>query len=269
MQDTLEKTAQVNGVRISYMESGSGEKTVLFLHGFPFNKGMWKAQFAELQKDFRMIAMDLRGYGHSEKGNEKLSIDLFASDLLGFIESLGTKQAIVCGLSMGGYILMNAVARMPDKFRGIILADTQCIADSEEGKEKRYKTIEKINNEGLDKFAEGFVQNVLCKESLETKKDVVNQITSMINSANAQTVKDTLIALAERHETCNAIKSLQMPALIICGKEDTVTPLSQSELMHNALKGSVIREIDRAGHMSNMEQPDTFNKVLKEFVQGL
>ncbi len=269
MEQLQTKTITVNGIRLSYTDSGVNAQPVVFIHGFPFNKSSWLPQIGGLGKTYRSLAIDLRGYGDSEAGTDNFSIDLFASDLLQFVEALKLDSPVLCGLSMGGYIAMNAVNRSPEKFKALVLADTQCIADSEEGKEKRFKTIEKIESEGLQTFADGFVQNVFNKNSLEAKKQAVDDVRKMITGTKKETVTKTLKALAERKETCTGIKKLKLPALIICGKDDNVTPLSQSELLNNSIVGSKLQIIENAGHLSNLEQPEEFNKVLTDFLGTL
>ena len=111
------------------------------------------------------ISYDIRGFGKSTAGAEKFSIGLFADDLIGLMDALQIDKAVVCGLSMGGYILLNAVNRYPERFEAIILSDTQCIADSPEAKVKRYKTIQQIEAGGLNDFAEAFVKNIFCQDS--------------------------------------------------------------------------------------------------------
>ena len=201
--ETMHKQNSVtlHGINISYEEAGKGEIPVIFIHGFPFDKSTWQPQIESLKKNYRVIAYDIRGFGGSDLGEETISIDLFASDLIQFMDALNIKKAIVCGLSMGGYIVMNAVSRFPERFEAIILSDTQCIADSEENKEKRYKTIDQINKEGLEKFAGSFVQNVFCKETLENKKELVDEVKHLILKTSPETITGTLKALAERRET--------------------------------------------------------------------
>jgi 3-oxoadipate enol-lactonase len=268
--ETMHKqnTVKLHGINISYEEAGKGEIPVIFIHGFPFDKSTWQPQIESLKKNYRVIAYDIRGFGGSDLGEETISIDLFASDLIQFLDALNIRKAIVCGLSMGGYIVMNAVSRFPERFEAIILSDTQCIADSEENKEKRFKTIDQINKEGLENFAEGFVQNVFCKETLENKKELVNEVKHLILKTSPKTITGTLKALAERRETCTALKHVNIPALILCGKEDNVTPLSQSELLNNTLSNSTMQSIDKAGHLSNLEQPETFNDHIHSFLPG-
>ena len=170
---------------------------------------------------------------------------------------------------MGGYILLSALNRNPEKFEAIILCDTQCIADSPEAKAKRYETIGLIEAGVLKEYAEGFVKNVFCKKTLEAQNEVVEKIKNTILSTSPLTITRTLRALAQRSETCSTLDKIAVPALIICGKEDTVTPPAQSELMLKSISNSDFKIIDNAGHLSNLEQPDEFNKHLLNFIAGL
>jgi pimeloyl-ACP methyl ester carboxylesterase len=263
-----EHRIHVNGITISYDDKGKG-MPIIFIHGFPFNKSAWQPQLEYLQKFYRVIAYDIRGFGNSTLGDEVTSIDLFATDLVQFMDALKIQKAIVCGLSMGGYILMNAVSRFPDRFEAIILSDTQCGADSAEAREKRYKTIEQIEARGIDEFAANYVQNIFTKKTLENRKEIVEEVKNMILSTSPRTISATLKALAERRESCNLLKRVSVPAMILCGKDDTVTPLSQSELLFNTLQGSRMHTIQNAGHMANLEEPEIFNDHIHTFLPGI
>ena len=256
----------VNGTTLCYDDVGKGSIPILFIHGFPFDKSSWQPQLEFLSKTHRVLAYDIRGFGKSTEGTEKASIRLYADDLVKLMDALQIQKAVVCGLSMGGYILLNAVSRYPERFEAIILSDTQCIADSAEGKEKRYKTITQIEEGGLTDFTEGFMKNIFCKESLETKKVAVEKIKSIVLSTSPATVTGALRALAERDETCSMLDQVSVATLILCGKEDVVTPPAQSERMHAEIKNSTLRILEKAGHLSNMEQPDEFNRSIIHFL---
>ncbi len=260
-------TTTVNNFKTSYDEVGEGRIPVIFLHGFPFDKTMWHLQLDALQATYHLISLDIRGFGKSKDDTTPLSIDLFTDDLIAFMDQLSIEKAVLCGLSMGGYIALNAVNRFPDRFEALVLCDTQCIADTPEAKEKRYETIEDIKANGLTGFTDAFVKKVFCKESLKTKKKLVSQLKSVIASNQPQAVIQGLTAIAERAETCSILSKITIPTLIICGSDDAVTPLSKSEYMQLQIKGSVLQVIEHAGHVSNLEQPEAFNKHLNEFLK--
>ncbi|HLG38068.1 MAG TPA: alpha/beta hydrolase [Chitinophagaceae bacterium] len=262
-------TIPVNNFHLSYDDVGEGSIPIIFLHGYPFDKSMWQGQLDFLKSHYRLIACDIRGFGKSRDEESALSIDLFADDLIAFMDQLSIDKAIICGLSMGGYIALNAMKRFPDRFKALILCDTQCIADPAEVKEKRHKTIDEIAVNGAASFNEGFIKSVFQKDSITNKKELVEQLRSVVFSNSKHIIRQGLVALAKRSEICSALNQITIPTLIICGREDEVTPLAQSEMMNAAIKGSILRVIDHAGHVSNLEQPGEFNNHLFNFLSTL
>ncbi len=258
-----------NDVTINYEDEGKGNIPLIFIHGFPFDKAMWQPQIDFFKKENRVIAYDIRGFGKSTFGTTQHSIDLYADDLILMMDALGIEKAIVCGLSMGGYILLNAVTRHPEKFAGIILADTQCFADTQAGKEKRFKTMEQIEAGGLFDFANGFVQNVFRKETLMDNKQLVEKIKATILSTSPTTIVAALNALAVREETCSLLNKILIPTLIICGREDMLTPIDKSAFLKENIINSSLQIIHNAAHLSNLEQPDSFNQHLKDFISAI
>lgn len=261
-----ELSVHVNNITISYNDVGIGKIPVIFLHGFPFDKSTWNGQLDFLKSSNRVLSYDIRGFGRSTDEDTPLSMDLFGADLLSFMDQLKIDKAIVCGLSMGGYIALNAVKRFPDRFVGLILCDTQCIADTAEGKVNRYKTIDQINLNGTEEYVEKFISNVFHPYTLQNEKGIVENLRSVLLSNSKEIITHGLAALAERSETCSTLGDIQIPTLIICGEEDKVTPLAQSQFMHDHIEGSILRIIEKAGHVSNLEKPNDFNRHLLDFL---
>ncbi len=262
-------TIPLSGFLLSYDDVGEGSTPIICLHGYPFDKTMWQGQLDFLKSSNRIIACDLRGFGKSTDEETHLSIDLFSEDLIAFMDKLNIDKAIVCGLSMGGYIALNALKRFPNRFVALILCDTQCIADTVEVKEKRYKTIDAIRLNGVADFNEGFVKSVFHKDSLRDKNDLVEKLREVVLANSQLIITKGLTALAERSETCSILNAITIPTLIICGRADELTPLVQSEFMHLSIKGSKLRVIENAGHVSNLEQPVEFNKQMLNFLTAL
>lgn len=262
-------TISVNNFNLSYDDVGEGDVPIIFLHGYPFDKTMWKLQLDFLKSSHRLISCDIRGFGKSTDEKSSLSIDMFGEDLIAFMDKLNIDKAIICGLSMGGFIALNALDKFPNRFEALILCDTQCIADTAEVKEKRYKIIDEIEIDGAKNFNNGFIKSVFHKDSITNKKELVEQLSSVVFSNSKHIIMQGLVALAERSETCSTLKNIVIPTLIICGREDEVTPLAQSEFMNETIKGSTLKVIDNAGHVSNLEHPDEFNKYLLDFLTTL
>lgn len=260
---------RLNDFHLSYDDVGEGSTPIICLHGFPFDKTMWQGQLDFLKSSNRIIACDIRGFGKSTDEESHLSIDLFSEDLIAFMDKLNIDKAIVCGLSMGGFIALNALKRFKNRFTALILCDTQCIGDTVEVKEKRYKIIDDINVNGVTNFNDGFIKSVFHKDSLNDKKDLVEKLRGVVFTNSQHIITMGLTALAERSETCSTLNDITIPTLIICGREDEVTPLVQSEFMNSTIKGSMLRVIENAGHVSNLEQPIEFNKQLLNFLTDL
>jgi 3-oxoadipate enol-lactonase len=258
-----------NGISICYDDLGAGAIPILFIHGFPFDKSSWQPQMDAMKGKNRVIAYDIRGFGQSGADESEASMDVFADDLILFMDALQIKSVIACGLSMGGYILLNAMQRFPDRFKGIVLADTQCISDSPETMEKRFKTCKKIIEEGVIEFAEKLVSTLFCKATQLSNRKVVEEIKNTILATSPITITNTLKALANRKDMCASLNKIRVPAFIICGWEDVVTPLLQADVLFDNIPGAKRFTISNAGHLANLEQPEKFNAQLTNFLMGI
>ena len=120
-------------------------------------------------------------------GHQVQRFDLeFANDLLDFMDTLKIKTALLCGLSMGGYIALNAFEKFPDRFEALILSDTQCIADSPEAKEKRTKAIESIKENGVANYAGSSIINLFAPGSLTANAEAIIVVREMILNTSKQ-----------------------------------------------------------------------------------
>ncbi len=260
---------KVNDLDVCYNDDGpANSPVVFFIHGFPFNKSIWDFQLESLQENYRVIAYDIRGFGKSEPGTDNFSIDLFADDLIHFMDELEIDNAVICGLSMGGYIDINAIERYPGRFTGLILSDTQSISDTNEAKEKRMKAIVNIRMHGTEEYAEESVKSLFAYLSFTTKREEIAVVKDMIQKTPVDTLTKTLNALAERSDTTNQLGEIKAPVLIIVGKKDIITPPERSEIMHEKIENSTLELIDYAGHLPNLENPFEFNRLIKKFLDN-
>ncbi|HET6769122.1 MAG TPA: alpha/beta fold hydrolase [Chitinophagaceae bacterium] len=257
----------INNLRVSYSDHGPDDAPVIILiHGFPLNKSMWDTQVEALKEDYRVIAYDIRGHGNSDPGIDEFFIELFVNDLLRFMEKLGIEKSILCGLSLGGYIALNAVLKYPDRFDGLILNDTQCIADTSDIKENRCLAIISIMKDGVEQYANEMIENLFARESFTKKKNEIIAVKEMILSTPKQSLCNTLHALAERKETCDQLPEINIPVLIMVGKEDKITPIAAARQMDEKILNSTLKIIQHAGHLSNLENPSEFNFQLVKFL---
>jgi 3-oxoadipate enol-lactonase len=261
---------KVNDINVSYIDEGPEESPIIiFIHGFPLNKSMWNNQVEALKHNYRVIAYDIRGHGNTDLGAIDFSIDLFVDDLLSFMDALKIEKTIICGLSMGGYIALNAIENHSDRFTALILSDTNCTADSPEAIEKRMKTIENIKENGLEILANELLPNLFAPESFKTNLEEIAAVKAMIVTTSKQSLYNSLHALANRNETCIKLSGIKVPVLILVGEEDKITPIEAARAMNVKIRDSNLQIIPHSGHLSNMENPYEFNIQLKKFVDKI
>jgi 3-oxoadipate enol-lactonase len=260
-------TITTNNQTVSYIDEGPfNAPTIIFIHGFPLNKAMWNKQIGVLKENYRVIAYDIRGHGNSDAGDYDFSIELFVNDLLSLMDALKIDKTILCGFSMGGYIALNAIENFPERFNALLLSDTNCTDDIPEAKEKRMKAIESIKGKGLEQYAGESLKKLFAPISFSKHIEEITIVKEMIMETSKQSLYKTLHALAERKETCTKLHEIKVPVLIMVGKEDEITPPAAAQLMHEKIKNSLLRIIEHAGHLSNMENSREFNDQLKKFV---
>jgi len=250
------------------MDQGEPSRdAIVLIHGFPFSHEMWSRQIDLLKENYRVIAYDLRGHGRSEVGDGQYSLEFFVDDLIGLLDHLKIKKAVLCGLSIGGYISLRTVERNPERVGGLILCDTQSEPDTNEAKLRRAATIKSVKTGGVDAYAEGLVKALFTPQSLTTKVDVVERIKETIRFTSPIGICGTLLALAGRTDTTPSLSGIKVPTCIIVGEGDTITPPPRSEMMHDKIPNSEFHLIPNAAHMSNLENPDVFNRQLMDFLE--
>lgn len=222
-----------------------------------------------LPNGVRAITYDIRGHGMSDVGDGQYTIELFVDDLIALLDHLVISQAVLCGLSMGGYIALRTFERHPDRVKGFVLCDTRSDADGNEGKTKRAATVRAIKADGVPAFAEGFVKAVFAEETFRSNPQAIEMIKDTIKGNSPLGICGTAIALACRTDTTESLSTISVPTLILVGEHDKLTPPSASHAMHEKIAGSKLHIIPKAAHMSNLENPADFNTHLIEFLNGI
>ncbi len=259
---------EVNGYTMYYREQGPPDGLpVVFIHGFPFSHRLWDPQLETLPDRFRGVAYDVRGHGASDVGDGQYSVEFFVDDLLGLLDHLAIDQAVVCGLSMGGYIALRALERHPDRFQGLVLCDTRSTADPDQTKVERARTIRAVKTGGVEPFAEEFVKAVFAPATLKANPPTVKLIRDIIAATDPLAIGGTLLALAARTDTTPALSRITLPTLILVGQHDALTPVANSEAMAALLPRAELHIIPGAGHVSNLENPTVFNEHLLTFLE--
>jgi pimeloyl-ACP methyl ester carboxylesterase len=228
---------------------------------------MWGTQIEVLKNSHRVIAYDLRGQGKSEVGDGQYTLELLVDDLITLLDNLRVERAILCGLSMGGYVALRAIERNTDRVRALILCDTRSEADSNETKLTRAASIKTIKENGVKAYAKVFLNGALFPTGLKDN-DGVQAAAKIIHQNQAIGLCGTLLALAGRTDTTSFLPRIRVPTLILVGESDRITPPELSSKMHSLIQNSELHVLPHAAHMSNMENPVEFNAHLLNFLQG-
>ena len=251
---------------IAYQTKGKGTPIVL-IHAFPLSSQMWDRQIEEFSEFGQVIAPDLPGFGRSVLHSE-VSIADMAKEIAELLESLRiTEPAFIGGLSLGGYVAFELMRQFPEKVRALGLFSTRPTADTSEARQKRMQAIEMIEKEGIPAFAQKTVHSLLGKSATEDKPDLVKLVESMILKNPEGGIVNALRAMADRRDSTDLVKKIDVPVLILAGSEDEVIPPSASETMHAQISDSVLEIIHCSGHLVSLEQPSAFRLALIRFLE--
>lgn len=258
----------ISGIEIGFDDEGTGPPVVL-LHGYPFNRTMWRDQVDELKRHHRIIVPDLRGHGETTVTPGVVTMEDMARDVAALLESLEVSRPLVGGLSMGGYVALAFCRLFPSKVRSLMLADTRAQGDTEEAKRNREVQAEKALREGMEGIADELLPKLLAPETVSQRPDIVKRVRDMIVATNPEGAVAALRGMAQRPNRIPFLSNIIAPTLIIVGSKDTLTPIADAELMHREIGGSRLRVMEGAGHVSNLEKPDEFNRALVEFLRDI
>jgi 3-oxoadipate enol-lactonase len=255
----MPKVATSLGYSIGYEEAGSGERLpIVFLHGVGSDKSVWRPQLAHFGRARRAIAFDYPGYGDSDPAPEGTTRDDYAAAILSAMGELGIGEAHVCGLSLGGVVAIAMHHAAAGHCKSLILADT--FAVHPDGLAIYDRGI--AGSSDMAGMAETRVDFLLAQPAdPNVRSEVVNTM-SGIDPA-AYRIGAEAVWLADQRQRVEAIK---IPTLIICGEQDKPTPPALSRDLHGMISGSQLKVIPAAGHLTNLEQPDEFNRIADEFV---
>ena len=258
----------INGLSV-FLEGNSKNKPIVFIHGFPYDHTMWKAQIEKLSEKYFCVSYDIRGLGESPVGDGQFTMESFVDDLEAIIDQQKLDKPILCGLSMGGYIGLRALERFEEKFSAVVLCDTRADADGNEGKSKRAAAIKRINTEGLAPFVKDFITNCFGDGYKQTNPEELEKIIAKSSSFNLVGVKGCLLAMLGRNDTTEFLNKIKIPALVICGEFDALTPPAVMKPLAEKINGAGFVVIKNSGHMSPIENPKEVNEAITKFLARL
>lgn len=260
--------AHINGINLAYTDQGQG-LPVIFVHAFPLSRAMWAPQVEALTGRFRVIAVDLRGHGESDAPLWRYTLEQFADDLCGLLEHLSIPRAVFVGLSMGGYTLFAFYRKYADRVTGLVLADTRAQEDTEEGRAKRVAMAQTAYKEGPAAVARQMLPILFSPAALSSRPDLIQLAEGIIEGTQVSGIAGDLMAMAERSDSRPLLREIGCPTLVLVGEWDQGTPPADARVMAEGIPGARLAIIPQAGHLSNLEQPELFNRELTTFLERL
>jgi len=227
---------------------------------------MWERQLALVARGWRVIAPHFRGFDGGSGDPPALSIDDYAADVVDLLDALHIHEAVVGGLSMGGYVAFALLRQASRYIQGLILADTKATPDTPEGVEGRKRMIQLVRDQGPAAVAHEMIPKLLGESTRRARPDLVEIVRRLATSSSSDAIAAALHALMTRPDSSPQLSSIHVPTLIVVGEEDTVTPPTAAEEMHRGIAGSELVSIPAAGHLTNLEQPAAFDDALARFL---
>lgn len=253
---------------LHFQEAGRGTPLVL-LHAFPLSSELWRPQLEALQDEFRVVAPDLPGFGSSPDFESLPGIEQAATSVMALLQSLKIERCVLGGLSMGGYTALSFARLFPEALCGLILADTRAEADTEEAKANRNKMIALVESEGGAPVVEQMLSKLLGETTQKQNPTVVEAVRQIGLSQSPSAIANALRALRDRNDSLDLLPQISVPALVIVGDEDVLTPPAAARTLAGNIPDAQLCIIPQAGHLSNREQPEPFNAAVRDFIRAV
>lgn len=255
-------------IQLYYETIGSGFPVVL-LHPFPVHHEFWSSLTAASWSRYKLILPDLRAHGRSEVGNGAAVMSKHADDLLRLLDAEQLAKAVFVGVSIGGYILFESWRRHRERFQALVLSNTRAESDTEQGRANRMKSIEDARLRGTAPFLDAQLGNFIGQTTRTNRPDIAAKARKMMEDLTVDGLAAAQQGMAERPDSVPTLRGIDVPTLVIAGEEDTLTPLVNAQVMQQHIRGARLSVIPKVGHYAALENPGEFDRVLRQFLDGL
>jgi len=260
---------ETNGSTIGYEVWGEGEVTLALLHAYPLSRGQWRAQGETLARSLalRVVAPDLRGCGESSVDAEPITMERMAQDLLALLDALGAGEVVLGGLSMGGYATLAALRLAPERFAGVILADTRATPDTEQGRAGREATAAFVVEQGPGALFDRDAPKLFSNRVMTRHPEIVAQGRALAEVSRAEGLAAQARGLGLRADAMSLLPQITCPALVLVGDQDAITPIADARTLFERIPDAQLTIIPDAGHLANLEQPEAFTERVATFLR--
>lgn len=253
------------GIKIAFEDSGTGMPIVLG-HSFLCSGEMWREQLPDLTDGYRLINPDFRGHGRSGRLTERFSLYDAVSDVIAVLDALRIERAIWCGLSIGGMVALRAALSHPERVAGLILMDTDAGSETLQHKLKYRAMGLGARAFGLRPLLPSIARLMFGTTTRRMNRPLVSEWKAKLARVHLPSVLLGLEALIRRDALLDRLHEIRVPALVLVGEEDRSLPVPLSHRIHERLPDSSFQVIQRAGHLSALEQPAQVNEAMARFL---
>ena len=258
---------ELETVALEVEDHGEGIPVIL-LHGFPLSSQIWTPVRTAVEQAARLITPDLRGFGSSEKPPTGYGVGELAGEVIRLADAVKVDRFVLGGHSMGGYVALRVAAAWPERVAGLILVDTRAEADAPEGRERRNAGIARIAAGDASDFLDEFVAGLVGPSSRARAPRVLAELRAIAAEAAPEALAGCLAGMRDRPDSSALLPALAVPALVIVGQEDSLTPPAASRSMAAALPRATLVEIPSAGHTPSMERPIPTAEAILGFLRS-
>ena len=252
-------------LELSYIDRGEGT-TVVLLHGFCESKELWTDYIQELSKKYRVIAIDLPGFGENPAIDMPLTIGDMAEAIYQLLSFLKIERSVMIGHSLGGYVALAYGEKFPQRLQGLGLFHSSCLSDTFEKKQARNKTIDFIERYGVEEFVEEFVTPLFFDGRKKELKDQIKFLTDLGKQVPASSVIETIKAMRDRKDRSRVLERASFPVLFIVGRNDSAISFSSSQQQFGLAANATIHIMSNTGHMGMLERPAETLKMVDDFI---
>ncbi len=236
---------------------------LLLVHGHPLDGSMWEAQVSSLRDRVSVVAPDMPGFGGTPGTGDVMTMADGARRCLEALDEAGVDRAVVCGISMGGYIALELWRSSRDRVAGFVFANTRAGADDEAGKERRRALAWRLRAEG-----NGFlVEQPPPLLSAGAPEVLWDRVKGIIAAQPAEAIAAAALGMAERVDSTPDLPGIDVPTLVVTSTGDTLIPSEATTPMAEAIPGAQLEALEGAGHLSNLEASDEFTGLLEEHLR--
>ncbi len=252
----------VRGVRLHVVEEGDGPP-VLLVHGLGGNARLWDAQLSDLGRSYRVLAVDQRGFGASDRTYGSMELADWADDLAALLRALDVGPAVVLGHSMGGMVAQELAVRAPELLAGLILASTMPGA-SERHVEINTNLAELARREGSGVFSAALVGSCFTKATIDAGERCVVELERAVAATDPLVLEIALYAVT-RYDVRDALASVRVPTLVIVGEQDAL--LEDSREIARLIPDAELVVMPDTAHAPNLERSDEFSRIVETFLR--